>query len=207
MLPCHSPAGLSPGGEEGGWQQGRWGPGTAPEPSRLHPGSIPNRPVFSARVKPRGRWVETQNSSSCWHGRGSREFPRSGPSPLAAGQGARESGQAPTGPWDHRAGGCSPTAAGAGSPTLDVPGCCLRLCPATEVPADAKARIVSSLLAWLLLRVYSAFTQAVLAPSMAGEGAVWRSPRGSCPTSDLPHAACPALSSTKVQPAEPEVFE
>lgn len=90
---------------------------------------------------------------------------------------------------------------------LAVPGCCLHLHPATEVPADAKARIASSLLAQLLLQVYSAFTQAALAAVVVGEGAVWGSPWGSCPTSSLPHAACPALSSTKVHPAEPEVFE
>lgn len=195
-------------------QAGRRAGGSGDAGDRDSPGAIPfvpqqhpKLPCIQCPYKIPGRWVEVQNSWLCRHERGSHEFPQSSPSPLAIGQGPWERGQALTGPWDRWAGGCSPTTVGAASPALAVPGCCLCLHPATKVPAEAKAQIANSVLAWLLLRVYSAFTQTVLAPGMAGEGAVWGSLRGSCPTRDLPHAACPALSSIKVQPTEPEVFE
>jgi len=115
-----------------------------------------------------GGW---QSRSLCWRERRSREFPRSSPSPLA-----RERGRAAERPRVRGAtglGDARPPWWGAGPQGAAC----------TFLPPDAKAQIGSSLLARLLLGGYSAFTQAVLAPSVAGEGVAWGSPRGSAPRS------------------------
>lgn len=119
-----APAGPSPGWEEGGRQRGRWGPEAAPGLSRLHPGSVPNRPY-----KALGRWVEQQLVPA-------REGkPRVATEPSFP-AGHRSAGERPNAPRSVGPPGWGMLAHRGGGRT-----CCPRLRPAAEVPADAKAQI------------------------------------------------------------------
>lgn len=85
-----------------------------------HPVCIPNHPISSTHVKPQEGGLKHRTGWEALSSHGASH------SPLAAGQGAWESSQVPTAPWDRGAGECSTIAVGAG------------LAP-TEMSADARA--------------------------------------------------------------------